>query len=193
MRGAVGGFEITIERSDGLFSPRAFDRGTLAMLSVCDLERGQKTLDLGCGYGLVGIYAAHICGEENVLMSDIDANAVEAARMNAAANGFSIKTAVSNGFMGISDAGFDWILSNPPYQSDFAVAKHFIEKGFNRLKIGGKLALVTKRRAWYENKLKSVFGGARVYETDGYFVFISVRLTESRHNAVTSKARRESF
>ena len=66
-------------------------------------------------------------------------------------------------------------LLNPPYQTDFAVAKRLILKSFNRLEIGGKLFMVTKRRTWYLNKLKSVLGGARVQQIDGYFVFEAER------------------
>jgi 16S rRNA (guanine1207-N2)-methyltransferase len=51
------------------------------------------------------------------------------------------------------------------------VPKHFIEKGFNRLKIGGKMFMVTKRKDWYFNKLRAVFGGVKVTEIDDYFVF----------------------
>jgi 16S rRNA (guanine1207-N2)-methyltransferase len=55
------------------------------------------------------------------------------------------------------------------------VAKAFIEKGFNRLKIGGKMVMVTKRKDWYKNKLSSIFGGVRIYEINGYFVFEAER------------------
>ena len=167
----VNGRIITIACSEGLFSPSAPDRGTLAMLSKVKIESGSRVLDLGCGAGLVGIYAALCAGDENVLLSDIDPAAVEAAKKNAYLNGVSPAFCVSDGFKAIDAAGFDIILSNPPYQSDFCVAKAFIEKGFNRLKIGGIMYMVTKRRTWYQNKLKSVFGGCRVYELDGYFVF----------------------
>ena len=51
--------------------------------------------------------------------------------------------------------------------------KHFIEKGFNRLIVGGKMVMVVKRRTWYENKLKAIFGGCRVTEKYGYFVFVA--------------------
>ena len=60
--------------------------------------------------------------------------------------------------------------STPPYQTDFAVAKRLITR-YLRVEIGGKLFMVTKRKAWYLNKLISVFGGAHVQEVDGYFVF----------------------
>ena len=168
----VKGVRLELETEPGLFSPRQADRGTLAMLSCVDFESGMRVLDLGCGCGLVGILAAQLCGEENVVMSDIDPMAVEVAARNAARNGVGgVRTVVSDGFADINETGFDLILSNPPYQSDFSVAKGFIEKGFNRLKLGGRLVMVTKRRAWYRNKLSAIFGGVRIREIDGYFVF----------------------
>jgi len=141
------------------------------MLGRVQPVQGLKCLDLGCGCGIVGIYLAKTCGEGGIFACDIDPNAVNATLKNAAENGVSFPVFASDGVKSVPEAGFDLILSNPPYQSDFAVAKSFIEKGFNRLKIGGSMFMVTKRRQWYENKLKSVFGGCKVYEIDGYFVF----------------------
>ena len=172
----VLGQRLELETLPGLFSPRHADRGTLAMLSRAHFEPGMKVLDLGCGCGLVGIVAARICGEANVMLSDIDPLAVEVAARNAARNGVpGVKTAVSDGFSALTEAGFDLILSNPPYQTDFSVAKAFIEKGFNRLKVGGTLMLVTKRREWYRNRLVAVFGGVRISQIDGYCVFEAQR------------------
>ena len=142
------------------------------MLSCARFEPGMRVMDLGCGCGLVGIAAALACGEANVTLSDIDPLAVEVARRNAARNGVGgVKVVLSDVFSGLDEAGFDLILSNPPYQSDFSVAKAFIEKGFNRLKLGGALMMVTKRREWYRNKLVAIFGGVKIHEIDGYFVF----------------------
>ena len=171
------GCELTLAVTEGLFSPAHADRGTLAMLACVSFRPGLRVLDLGCGCGIVGICAAMRCGQENVVMCDVDPRAVEAARENARLNGLEIAAYVSDGVKDVPLAGFDLILSNPPYQSDFSVAKSFIEKGFNRLKPGGYLYMVTKRRAWYENKLRAVFGGAHVYERDGYFVFEAERRT----------------
>ena len=170
------GHRLELETRPELFSPGRADRGTLAMLSCTHFFPGMKVLDLGCGSGLVGILAARCCGEENVIMSDIDPLAVETARRNAARNGVGgVRAVVSDGLSGIDEAGFDLILSNPPYQSDFAVAKHFIEKGFNRLKLGGTMLMVTKRRDWYRNKLIAIFGGVKIREIDGYYVFMAER------------------
>ncbi len=172
----VLGEALVLETRAGLFSPEHADRGTLAMLSTVDFEPGMRVMDLGCGCGIVGIAAAKKCGEENIVMSDVDPNAVETAKENAVSNGVgNVKIVLSNGFDSVDEAGFDLILSNPPYQTDFAVAKKFIEKGFNRLKVGGKMVMVTKRLDWYRNKLKAIFGGVRVQEIDGYYVFTAER------------------
>lgn len=170
------GEQISLETQKGLFSPEHADRGTLAMLSTIDFQPGMRVMDLGCGCGIVGILAAKKCGAENVVMSDVDPNAVEMAKKNAEANGVGgVKAVLSNGFDNVDEAGFDLILSNPPYQTDFAVAKRFIEKGFNRLKLSGRMVMVTKRLDWYRNKLKGVFGGVKVQEIDGYYVFTAER------------------
>ena len=172
----IMGQSLALETRKGLFSPGHIDRGTLAMLSHVNFVSGMRIMDLGCGCGVVGIVAAKIAGEENVFMSDADPEAVEAARRNAERNGVGgVRVCLSDGFQDVDASGFDLILSNPPYQTDFSVAKGFIEKGFNRLKIGGKLYMVTKRREWYKNKIVSVFGGVEIRETDGYFVFIAER------------------
>ena len=172
----VLGQRLLLKTAPGLFSPEHVDRGTRAMLSVAAFGPGLKVLDLGCGCGVVGILAAKKCGAEHVWLTDIDPEAVAVARKNAEANGAGgVTCVISDGVKQLTEAGFDLILSNPPYQSDFAVAKAFIEKGFNRLKIGGRLLMVTKRREWYRNKLIAIFGGVRIRETDGYFVFEAQR------------------
>lgn len=188
----VQGEELILETRKGLFSPEHADRGTLAMLSTVEFRPGMRVMDLGCGCGIVGIAAAKKCGEENVVMSDVDPNAVEAAMENAARNGVSgVKAVCSNGFDNVDEAGFDLILSNPPYQTDFAVAKKFIEKGFNRLKVGGKMVMVTKRLDWYRNKLKGVFGGVRVQEIDGYYVFTAERRSLQYANAGKKQTKKK--
>ena len=180
----IMGERLTLVTRPGLFSPEHVDRGTLAMLSVAGFAPGLRVMDLGCGCGVVGILAAKKCGAENVVMSDIDPEAVDTARANAAANGVDgVMIAVSDGFAQLDEACFDLILSNPPYQTDFSVAKAFIEKGFNRLKIDGRMLMVTKRRDWYRNKLRAIFGGVRVHEIDGYFVFEAQKRQPSYANA----------
>lgn len=170
---------LEIETTEGLFSPRGADTGTLSMVSAVELESGQKLLDLGCGAGLVGIAAAKVLGEENVWMTDVDPAAVRCAAENAKRNSVeNVHLCCGDALDAVDASGFDWILSNPPYHADFSVAKKFIEKGFNRLKLGGKLVMVVKRELWYRNKLTAIFGGVRMQEIGGYFVFTAEKRSE---------------
>ena len=170
--GSIKGIDLRLETRPELFSPRGFDPGTLAMLSLVAFDPADKVLDLGCGYGLVGIAAARLIPPAQVFMIDADPLAVETSRSNAALNGVSgVSVAVSDGFREFRETGFTKILSNPPFHADFSVPKHFIEKGFNRLVVGGVMWMVTKRLPWYRNKLTAIFGGVRVHEAGEYFVF----------------------
>lgn len=167
------GKEITIETEASLFSPNEADRGTLSMLRHVEFLPDMKVLDLGCGAGIVSLAACCFgVDPHNIVMTDIDPVASSVSLENMKRNGFDGAVVVTgDGLTAVPGSDFDLILSNPPYHTDFKVAKTFIEKGFNRLKIGGKMYMVTKRKDWYKNKLISVFGGVRISEDDGYFVF----------------------
>ena len=167
------GNEITVNTESSLFSPKEADRGTLAMLRHVEFKNEDKVLDLGCGCGIVSLAAAASgVAPENIVLTDIDALAVETARKNMTQNGFAGAVFVTgDALSAVPGSDFSLILSNPPYHTDFKVARTFIEKGFNRLSIGGKMFMVTKRKDWYKNKLIAIFGGVKIYEEDGYFVF----------------------
>lgn len=182
----IKGISLRFKTNDEVFSPKSVDKGTLAMLEVAEFIKGDKVLDLGCGYGVVGVLASRIVGDENVVMCDISQFAIELARKNAELNGASgADIRLSDGFSNIDESDFTLILSNPPYHTDFSVPKGFIEQGFKKLVLGGKMIMVTKRLDWYKNKLKAVFGGVRVSEHDGYFVFVA----EKRAVAVPQKLK----
>jgi 16S rRNA (guanine1207-N2)-methyltransferase len=176
----IKGVELTLETCDDLFSPRNIDNGTLAMLSVIDFQAGDKILDLGCGYGVVGILAAKIIGPAQVTMTDSDQCAIEVSKKNAIINQVQGVTIIhSDGFQNIDEKAFTKIISNPPYHADFSIPKLFIEKGFNRLSINGEFYIVTKRKEWYKNKFISIFGGVKVWEVDGYFIFMGIKKAET--------------
>lgn len=176
----IKGIDLILETSPDLFSPKGIDLGTMSMLSVVDFQKGDKVLDLGCGYGVVGILAAKLVGEKNVIMVDVEQEAVGLSKRNSALNGVpGVKVIRSDGFANLSEKCFTLILSNPPYHSDFSVAKTFVEKGFNRLNLGGKMYMVTKRKEWYKNKFVAIFGGVKIWELSGYFVFMAQKRTSS--------------
>ncbi|HIR56392.1 MAG TPA: methyltransferase, partial [Candidatus Gallacutalibacter pullicola] len=61
---------LMFETDPSNFSPNNIDIGTLAMLSVTDFSPNDKVLDLGCGYGVVGILAGKLIGPQNITMCD---------------------------------------------------------------------------------------------------------------------------
>lgn len=166
------GFDFIFNTLDTLFSYKQIDVGTIQMIESVKLQPDSKVLDLACGYGVVGIWAAHTIGSERVVMSDINVDALKMAEENVKANNLRhIQIVHSNGFENIHDTDFALVMSNPPYHTDFSVAKDFIEGSHRHLQKGGCLVMVTKRFEWYKNKIKSVFGGVRWTESNGYFVF----------------------
>ena len=190
--------DMVFETAPSIFSPNSIDQGTLAMLSVIDFLPSDKVLDLGCGYGVVGILAGKLIGEQNVIMCDVSEQAIESAAMNLRLNNVpEISIRLSDGYKNIAETDFTLILSNPPYHADFSVPKHFIEVGFKKLVLGGKLVMVTKRLDWYKNKLTSVFGGVKIHEINGYYVFVAEKRIsaqkekEKTTNSLSKKLQRK--
>ncbi|MBE5966097.1 MAG: class I SAM-dependent methyltransferase [Lachnospiraceae bacterium] len=182
----IKGVSLQFKTNDNVFSPSAVDIGTLSMLSQVEFKSTDKVLDLGCGYGIVGILAGKLIGAENVTLCDISDDAICLSKINADRNNIeNLKIVKSNGLENITDNDFTLILSNPPYHVDFSVPKHFIEVGFKKLTIGGKMVMVTKRKDWYKNKLTSIFGGVQITEINGYYVFIA----EKRSSRIPQKAK----
>ena len=186
IRECIGKQEIILETGNYYFSPQSIDKGTLLMLSKIQVTNKDKVLDLGCGYGVVGIYIAKIIGGDKVVMSDISGEAIELTNNNLKHNNLeNVRVLKSDGLKDISDNDFTMIISNPPYHTDFSVAKSFIEDSFRKLVINGKLLMVTKRLEWYKNKIAAVFGGVKVYEMEGYYVFVA----EKRNNYIKKREK----
>lgn len=188
----IKGKRLMFQTNDTMFSPRYIDPGTLTMLSQVNFDNEELILDLGCGYGVVGILAAKFIKPSKVYMVDIDKEAISLSKENARLNEVEgVQIIQSDGFKNLDVTGFSLILCNPPYTVDFAVPKRFIKKAFNRLRIGGRFFMVTKRRLWYKNKFISIFGGVQIEQIDDYNIFSAVRKTEHYVSGLAKQKRKK--
>jgi len=108
--------EFTLHTRWGVFSPRSIDDGTLLLMKHVEVGINDICLDLGCGYGPIGISLAKHCTKGEVHMVDKDFVAVELANYNAKLNNLSnAKAYFSDSFLQVpNEVKFDQVISNLP-------------------------------------------------------------------------------
>ncbi|MEX2445712.1 MAG: methyltransferase [Dehalococcoidia bacterium] len=146
----------------GLFSPRQVDEGTTLLLDCVEVDPADDCLDLGCGYGVIGLTLARLAPQGRTLMVDKDVVAVEYANANAAANGIgNAQAMLSNGLDAVPEAQrFDVIASNLPAKVGNELLTLLIADAHAHLNPGGRLYLVTLSgmRRFIERTCVEVFG-----------------------------------
>lgn len=141
------GRELTFLVHPGLFSADRVDDGTRLLLDHLPEGAPARVLDLGCGYGALGLPIAAAHPTAQLLLLDRDVLAVEDARANAARNALDNVTALPSLGYGVleerADAGpFDWILCNVPARIGAAAIAQFLGRGMALLAPGGALRVV---------------------------------------------------
>jgi len=164
----------------GLFSPREVDEGTRMLLDALELPRDADCLDLGCGYGPIGLVLASLAPEGTTLMVDRDYVAVEYANQNAKVNGLANARAVlSNGFDAVpADARFDLVATNLPAKVGNEMTSILFADAYDRLNPDGQFVLVTLSgmRRFIQRTLESAFGNyGKVHQGRQHTVHRSVR------------------
>ena len=77
---------LTFETNEQVFSPNGLDLGTKSMLELADVKETDTILDLGCGYGFVGIYYSKKHPLSKITMVDLSENAIKLTKKNALSN-----------------------------------------------------------------------------------------------------------
>jgi 16S rRNA (guanine1207-N2)-methyltransferase len=164
-----------METDIGVFSKAGLDYGTRVLLENISLEPGLDVLDLGCGYGPIGIVAAKEFSSL-VVMADINLRAVELAEDNAKQNNVQLTVVQSDGFANITGF-FDAILMNPPIRTGKKVIYALFENAREHLKPEGRLILVINKNQGAESALsflRTIYGKAEVLgKKSGYCVISS--------------------
>lgn len=181
----VRGLELRLTTQAGVFAHRGLDTGTRLLIEAMHVSPTARVLDLGCGYGAIGIAAARLATKGEVVLVDSDIRATRLAERNLVLNGVTNATVVLGD--GTNDlppkARFDVIASNPPTHSGREVLDEMVAGAYRLLKPRGSLYMVINRLLSLRREVESVFGNAEVLARSGGFVVIRARKLPAEHTA----------
>ena len=169
------GQSFTFLTDSGVFSKKMVDYGSQVLLNTLDFEKGKTLLDLGCGYGPLGISLAKV-QDVKPTMVDINNRAIDLAKQNAQKNGVEADIFQSNIYEKVNGT-FDYIISNPPIRAGKQVVHTIISESINYLKVGGNLTIVIQKKQGAPSakaKMEVVFGNVEILKRDkGYYILRS--------------------
>ncbi|MFC7442672.1 class I SAM-dependent methyltransferase [Laceyella putida] len=170
------GHSLRFRTDAGVFSKKGVDFGSRLLVETAEIDPAAHVLDLGCGYGAVGIAIAKAVPRANVVMVDVNERAVKLAAQNAQMNRVagSVQVLQSDGFHAIRNQQFDHILFNPPIRTGKAVIYRLFHEAADALKPTGSLWIVIRKQqgaASAKKELESIFHEVDVVEQKkGYWI-----------------------
>ncbi len=166
-----GAQKITLTSNSGIFSPGHVDPATDLLLNTLPPLRG-SLLDLGCGYGVIGVTLGKAYGLA-VTLADINPRALACAERNCEQNGVAARFVQSDGFARIPEK-FDSITLNPPIHAGKEVVYSLFEQAAAHLLPGGAFYVVMLEKhgaASAERRLGEIFSRCEpLYRKKGYRV-----------------------
>jgi len=174
------GRPLTFHSTWGLFSPRGIDEGTLLLLDHLDLGASENALDLGCGYGPLGLAIAARCPDGHVTLVDKDFVAIEYTAANAARNGLdNVSSYLSNGFSNVpAELPLTLVISNLPAKVGNEMFYITFYDAFARMQPGARIVVVTINglRQFVKRAFNDVFGNyTKVKQGKSYTISMAVR------------------
>jgi 16S rRNA (guanine1207-N2)-methyltransferase len=181
---AYRGVSLRFQTDAGVFSRGEMDFGTDVLLRSLPEEMSGDVLDVGCGWGAIGVTVGKRYPACRVTMTDVNERAAGLARENAKSNGVAANVRVGDGLTGIGEQ-FDYILTNPPIRAGKQVIYGIFAAARERLRPEGALYLVIRRQQGADSAvkyLKTLYGSVETIERSGGFHVIRCR--EGNGNAV---------
>lgn len=171
--------EYTFTSDVGVFSKNEVDFGSSLLIEAFNQPPiTGDFLDLGCGYGPIGIALADCYQDRNILMADVNERALTLAKQNAVRNQVqNVELIKSDGLASINNRLFAAILTNPPIRAGKQVVYKMFEESKAALAAKGVLWVVIQKKQGApsaQNKLKDLFGNVEVVtKSKGYFILRS--------------------
>ncbi|MGM9927842.1 MAG: class I SAM-dependent methyltransferase [Bacillus sp. (in: firmicutes)] len=177
------GKSFRFKTDNGVFSKKEVDFGSRLLIEAFSYPEGIEgnLLDVGCGYGPVGLSMAYAYPQVKVEMVDVNERAVQLAQENAELNHISnVYIHESNVFSSIEHTSFAAILTNPPIRAGKQVVHEIFERSYNHLRPGGELWVVIQKKQGAPSameKMESLFGNVDVIvKKKGYFILMSKKI-----------------
>lgn len=143
----IRGVPVELVTEPGIFSPKRVDPGTRLLIENIDIPSEGNVLDIGCGYGVIGIIIAKLNPKLKVYLVDINPRAIELAKLNARINKVQDSVIVLQGnlYEPIGNIDFNLIVSNPPISAGQRVVEELIRKAKEYLVHEGVIEIVLKK------------------------------------------------
>lgn len=177
------GIPFQFVSDNGVFSKHTIDFGSRLLIESYEVPtefQNGKLLDVGCGYGPMGLAFAKGYPNMTIEMVDVNERAVELAKKNAKENQISnVMIHESNLYESVSSNDFAVILSNPPIRAGKEVVHAILEEAFDRLIADGQLVIVIQKKQGApsaQKKMQEVFGNVeRIALDKGYWILVSTK------------------
>jgi 16S rRNA (guanine1207-N2)-methyltransferase len=167
----------TLVSNSGMFSPGHVDYATNILLNNLPELKG-SLLDLGCGYGIIGIVLSKHNNLSKVTMADSNLRALECAKENCRLNNVTAKIIESDSFSNITEK-FDNIVTNPPIHAGKKTLYKMYEEAFEHLYDKGKLFIVIQKKHGAEttiDKLLTIFNNCTpIYKKKGFYILCCIK------------------
>ena len=173
------GHKLCFHTTWGLFSPKNVDEGSRLLLEHLEIREDADSLDLGCGYGPLGLTLAKLAPKGRHVLVDKDFVAVEYSKKNARLNHLdNTEIFLSNGFDQVGDRRFDLIVSNLPAKTGKELYYLYFYDALERLKPGGRfyVVVISGLRKFIDRAFKEVFGNhKKIKQGKVYTVAMAVK------------------
>ena len=169
------GQNMTFLTDAGVFSKKMIDYGSQALLKCLHFHKEESVLDVGCGYGTLGLTLAK-ANEVKATLVDINQRALDLARQNAERNQVLATIFQSNVYQNV-EGKFHHIISNPPIRAGKQVVHEVIAGSYTHLLDDGDLTIVIQKKQGAPSakaKMEEVFGNCEILKKDkGYYILRS--------------------